>query len=101
MAEELRREDFEPLIGQHMNARFGDEDLVLEVGTVAPIANPSPRKHAPFALVLLERMPSTGRHRPVGQGLYRLEHPTLGELEVFLVPIGPKDGAMRFEGVFN
>ena len=35
------------------------------------------------------------------QSLFRIEHPDLGELEVFLVPIGPEAGKMRYEAVFN
>jgi hypothetical protein len=96
MTQELRREDFELFIGQRMLARIDAETFELEVGAVAPIANPSPRQHPPFALTMLDRS-----RRPVRQGIYRLTHPSLGEIDIFLVPIGPKDGAMRFEAVFN
>src|SRR5690606_10365455 len=37
----------------------------------------------------------------LAQGVYALEHPTLGRLELFLVPIGPKDGHPAYEIVFN
>ena len=96
MLDELRREDFEPYIGQRMDVRVGEEIIALEVGSVAPIANPSPRKHPPFALILLARE----RYMP-NQGVFHLAHPKLGEIELFMVPIGPKDGAMRYEVIFN
>ena len=35
------------------------------------------------------------------QATYRLDHPALGSLEIFLVPLGPKDGGMRYEAVFT
>lgn len=35
------------------------------------------------------------------QGMYRLIHPKLGELSIFLVPIGPNSGGMEYEAVFN
>ena len=36
------------------------------------------------------------------QAIYPLEHEVMGTLEIFIVPIGPdKDGAMRYEAVFN
>jgi hypothetical protein len=35
------------------------------------------------------------------QAIYRLDNPTLGVLEIFLVPLGPHDGAMRYEAVFT
>ena len=35
------------------------------------------------------------------QAIYRLDHPVMGALEIFLVPLGPKDGGMRYEAVFT
>ena len=34
------------------------------------------------------------------QATYRLDHAELGELELFLVPIGPDAGGMRYEAAF-
>jgi hypothetical protein len=38
---------------------------------------------------------------PVQQGVYHLEHPTLGPLDLFLVPIGREAGGLVLEAVFN
>jgi len=35
------------------------------------------------------------------QGTRRLEHDALGTLELFLVPLGPDAGGMRYEAVFT
>jgi hypothetical protein len=35
------------------------------------------------------------------QRIYRLLHPTLGELNMFLVPVGPEQQWMRYEVVVN
>ena len=35
------------------------------------------------------------------QGIYPVEHPELGTLSLFLVPIGPDRVGMRYEAVFN
>jgi hypothetical protein len=35
------------------------------------------------------------------QATYRVEHDTLGTLEIFLVPIGPDAVGMRYEAIFN
>jgi hypothetical protein len=35
------------------------------------------------------------------QGMYKIEHPRLGELQLFLVPIGPDNEGMCYEAVFN
>lgn len=35
------------------------------------------------------------------QRIYRLSHEELGEMEIFLVPVGPDSNGMRYEAVFN
>lgn len=35
------------------------------------------------------------------QGVQRVVHPTLGALDIFLVPIGPDSQGMRYEVIFN
>jgi hypothetical protein len=35
------------------------------------------------------------------QGMYRLNHQKLGEIDIFLVPMGPNRAAMEYEAVFN
>ncbi|HEV7670781.1 MAG TPA: hypothetical protein VGS22_19855 [Thermoanaerobaculia bacterium] len=45
-------------------------------------------------------------HSPAGapivpQRIYRLEHAELGELDLFVVPLGPKGGVFRYEVIFT
>jgi hypothetical protein len=35
------------------------------------------------------------------QSTYPLEHPALGTLELFIVPLGPKAGGNSYEAVFT
>ena len=35
------------------------------------------------------------------QRIYPLAHETLGSLELFIVPIGPRDGGMVYEAIFT
>ena len=35
------------------------------------------------------------------QRIYRFEHESIGDLDVFIVPIGPDDEGMLYEAVFN
>lgn len=35
------------------------------------------------------------------QATYRLHHQKLGPIDIFLVPLGPEDGEMQYEAVFN
>lgn len=42
-----------------------------------------------------------GPNPPLRQSILRLEHDTLGGLDLFLVPVGPgADGRQRYEAVF-
>jgi hypothetical protein len=43
-----------------------------------------------------------GPLRPIlPQAIYRLENAATGPLDIFLVPLGPKDGGMRYEAIFT
>lgn len=92
---------------EHVGSRFrlsleGQEPLELELGEISRYEeNPDflARKQ-PFSLIFF------GPPRPIlPQAIYPLEHPALGRLEVFLVPIGPdprgKKSGMRYEAAFN
>ena len=35
------------------------------------------------------------------QATYRFSHATIGEFEMFIVPLGPADGGMRYEAIFT
>jgi hypothetical protein len=64
--------------------------------SAASASSPPNERRAPFSLVF--RGPDSP---PLSQRIYRLEHPELGVLDVFLVPIGQDAGGMRYEAVFN
>ena len=56
----------------------------------------SRRKREPFALIF--HLPGDSY---LPQQIYRVEHARLGELSIFLVPIGPDKKGMRFEAIFT
>jgi len=60
-----------------------------------PAADTSIRK-SPFSLLFRTNGPAD-----LPQHTYRVEHDALGELDLFLVPIGPDDVGMRLEAIFN
>ena len=37
----------------------------------------------------------------LAQGIYHIEHDTLGAFDLFLVPVGPDDAGLCYESVFN
>lgn len=51
---------------------------------------------APFSIVFRQ---ASGPILP--QAIYRVEHSDIGTFELFLVPIGPDGGGMRYEAVFT
>jgi len=58
-------------------------------------------------LASIDRVPfSLVFHAPGGellpQQIFTVRHPRVGDLEIFLVPLGPqRDGAMAYEAVFS
>lgn len=101
MLDQLTSEDFTPYLHQLFVVRLdGVEPIALELVSVTePKLDNSeftPRRR-PFTLLFLG---------PVSQlyllqRIYRLEHEQLGSLDIFLAPLGPEHGRMRYEAVFN
>jgi hypothetical protein len=92
------------------------EDFADRVGDVFPISeagvptiplvlsqaervNPAfapPGVRPPFSLMFLARDP-----RVLPQRIYRMEHQELGELAIFLVPVGKDTEGVRYQALFN
>ncbi|MCB1560037.1 MAG: hypothetical protein KDI75_02885 [Xanthomonadales bacterium] len=77
-------------------ARADGSRLSLRLHGVSPLGAHGPRPVPPFSAILI-----APDGTQLAQGVYALEHPTLGQLELFLVPIAPKDGQPAYEIVFN
>jgi hypothetical protein len=92
-------EDFADKVG-HVFA-ISDEGvpaIPLTLTEAEPL-NPArvrPGVRPPFSLVFLARDP-----RVLPQRLYRLEHSELGELTIFLVPIGKDAEGVSYHATFN
>jgi hypothetical protein len=92
--EQLTGAAFAPYVGQPFAVLpAGLDQIDLELVSVTE-STPGRR---PFALLF--RGPASDIY--LRQQTHRLEHPQLGALELFLVPIGPEDGCMRYEAIFN
>ncbi len=91
---------FAPLVGSAFSVALSAPwDLRLELAEVAAL---SPQTsftgafRAPFRLIF------HGPTQPVHpQATLPLDHPQLGRLEIFLVPIGPDAIGMRYEAIFT
>jgi uncharacterized protein DUF6916 len=99
--ESFSLETFTPLVG-HVFRVVIDESrsLDLTLADAAPYGDASEAHardglRAPFSLIF------TGPLQPVlAQATVPLEHADLGSIHLFLVPIGPEDGLMRYEAAF-
>jgi hypothetical protein len=91
----LRLDDF----SSHQDATF---DMQTSGGTVplklakADPAGNSGRAGGAFSLLFVA---PKGPWLP--QGIYPVQHPVLGTMEIFLVPIGPASGGNGYNAVFT
>lgn len=92
-------ENFEPCVGQTFLVTPENADgLELELTQVKPLGSPGPAAGArqPFSLLF------RGPLEPVlAQQQYPIENSTLGDLSLFLVPIGPDENGMLYDATFN
>ena len=96
MLERMKREDFEP----HLNTTFrilrGEaEPLELEL---IEIGGGEGSFENSYSFSLLFR---GGLHFVLQQHTFTLEHPALGTLDLFLVPVSREPDGFRYEAVFN
>lgn len=96
MLDEIPFAQFEAIVGQTVRLSRGDEYIDVEVTQARRLNNPSPRNE-PFTVILREN----GASRAALQGMYEIHHPTLGILELFVVPVGPDGKGMCYEITFN
>ncbi len=102
MLEDLSVETFRPLVGEPFLAGqpTGPLELTLveasSTGEGPGVEVAGRPLRAPFSLIF------AGPMRPIlPQHTYAIQHRVLGTLELFIVPIGPEGGQMRYQAVFG
>jgi hypothetical protein len=98
--DQLTSADFAVQLHTVFRARWtGIEPVDLELNRVTDLnqAAATPEGRRPFSLEFLG--PVSSQYLP--QHIYHLEHARLGEIEIFLVPLGPEQGRMRYEAIFT
>ncbi|HEU4633865.1 MAG TPA: hypothetical protein VFS22_07770 [Flavisolibacter sp.] len=94
----LRITDFEAYEGQCLTIRFGPgEAESAKLAQVVQLSGYSTLERKPFSILLQTSQLTT--YYP--QAIYPVEHPDLGVMDIFLVPVGFKDGGMQYEAVFS
>ncbi len=96
MLDSLRAEHFESLRGRPLALVASDGQIDVEIKDIVPLRNPSPRD-APFSVTFR----ACGAQRSGPQGLYRLDLPGTGTVDLFIVPIGPDGQGMCYQAIFN
>lgn len=92
----LTAEDFAGCLNGPFALRLDGSCLDLRLVRVQKLGQVAEERRDPFSLLF------RGSLAPVlPQCIYRLEHPRLGPLDIFLVPVGPDHTGMRYEAIFT
>lgn len=95
MLDRLTAADFAPLVDRTFTCETADSRVELQLGSATELGPPrASQPRAPFSLVFWGPP-------ALPQGTYRVHHPTLGPLDIFMVPIGPDTRGPRYEAIFN
>ncbi len=99
MLDKLSGSEFLPYLHSTFVVRLvGIEPIALELVEVVDLPYPNaPEQRGPFSLTFLG--PVSPQYLP--QSTYRLEHAQLGALDIFIVPLGLKEGRMQYQAIFN
>ena len=100
MLESLTVDTFKTRIGERFRLLAEPNSATpLELIDATPLGAARPAQSAgrtPFSILF------RGPLKPVWpQRIYRLDHESMGSLDLFLVPIGPRDGGMVYEAIFT
>ncbi|WP_394995943.1 DUF6916 family protein [Emticicia sp.] len=90
--------DFAPYLNQKLNIGFSQEiTLSAELIAVTKLGGYSPLERNPFSIVLRTEQ----KTEYYQQGTYIIQHPSKGEMLIFLVPLGLDKEGMKYEAIFS
>lgn len=97
MLDTLTLDHWRECLGQDFRVRLGQEaGLDLKLTSATPLGAESGYRRQPYSLLFV------GPLTPLlPQAIYPLRNESLGELEIFLVPLGPQGQTMRYEAIFT
>ena len=98
MLDQLTRESFEPHVGSTFEVKASDkENLELELVEASPMGGAPKEGRQAFSCVF------RGPGALLPQQIYPLKHEELGEMQLFLVPVGHDEekGETLYEAVFT
>jgi hypothetical protein len=89
-------EQFAACLNQDFEIIFTDGALPVKLSEARPLGVRSESIREPFSLAFV-----AGRPLRLPQGTYKMRHPQLGEMEIFLVQVAANQTSSTFEAVFN
>lgn len=98
MLDKLNVVDFQPYLNQTFSIHFAPEvTLPAELISVVAWGSETEKYRQPFTL----EFRTAQKNEYYQQGTFIVLHPSVGELPIFLVPIGADAEGMRYEAVFT
>jgi hypothetical protein len=89
-------DQFAACLNQDFEIVFTDGTLPVKLSEARPLGTRPESIREPFALTFVLSRPLR-----LPQNIYKMRHPQLGEMEIFLVPIAADQTSSTFEAVFN
>jgi len=89
-------EQFAACINQDFEIVFTDGVLPVKLSEARPLGVRLESIREPFSLMFVAARPLR-----LPQGIYKMRHPQLGEMEVFLVQVAVDANSSTLEAVFN
>lgn len=97
MLDTLTLDHWHECLGQNFRVQVGQEtEIDLRLTSATPLGAESGYRRQPYSLLF------AGPLTPLlPQATYTLQNESMGELGIFLVPLGPQGQAMRYEAIFT
>jgi uncharacterized protein DUF6916 len=94
--DKVRCEQFAACLNEDFEIVFSDGTLAVKLSEARPQGTRPESVREPFALTFIAPRPLR-----LPQGIYKMRHPQLGEMEIFLVQVAVDQSSSTFEAVFN
>ncbi|PWK29073.1 hypothetical protein LV89_00627 [Arcicella aurantiaca] len=96
--QELTHQDFKGYLNQNLKIKFSEDvTLPAELVEVVKLKGYTPLEREPFLLTFRTQQ----QNEYYQQGTFVVEHPILGEIPMFLGPMGFDNIGMKYEAVFS
>lgn len=93
---------FAPLAGDTVTLRSADGEIVATLAEVTEVTEPDRTAGLPAELRTPFSLRFRGPREPrLQQGIHAVEHPSLGAIAIFLVPVSADETGADYEAVFG